>query len=70
MASSANLSASSTAYGTSRLRKLSRHYNTIYRYETNRLRNITRLFGHLLANDAISWTVFQLIKMNEDDTTG
>jgi len=45
------------------------YYDTIHRYETNRLRNIARLFGHLLANDAISWAVFQVIKMNEDDTT-
>ena len=45
------------------------YYDTIHRYETNRLRNIARLFGHLLANDAISWTVFQVIKMDEDDTT-
>ncbi len=29
------------------------YYDTIHRYETNRLRNIARLFGHLLANDAI-----------------
>ncbi|KAI0003354.1 MIF4G-domain-containing protein [Russula compacta] len=45
------------------------YYDTVHRYETNRLRNIARLFGHLLANDAISWTVLQVIKMNEDDTT-
>ena len=45
------------------------YYDTIHRYETNRLRNIARLFGHLLANDAMSWAVFQAIKMNEDDTT-
>ena len=45
------------------------YYDTIHRYETNRLRNIARLFGHLLANDAISWAVMQTIKMNEDDTT-
>jgi len=38
-------------------------------HETNRLRTIARLFGHLLANDAMSWTVLWLIKMNEDDTT-
>ena len=44
-------------------------YDTIHRYESNRLRNIARLFGHLLANDAISWTVLQAIEMNEDDTT-
>ncbi|KAI0029326.1 MIF4G-domain-containing protein, partial [Vararia minispora EC-137] len=45
------------------------YYSTIHRYETNRLRNIARLFGHLLANDAISWAVLQTIKINEDDTT-
>ncbi|KAI0274418.1 MIF4G-domain-containing protein [Russula aff. rugulosa BPL654] len=45
------------------------YYETIHRYETNRLRNIARLFGHLLANDAMSWAVLQVIKMNEDDTT-
>lgn len=45
------------------------YYDTIHRYETNRLRNIARFFGHLLASDAISWAVFSVIKMNEDDTT-
>lgn len=45
------------------------YYSTIHRYETNRLRNIARFFGHLLATDAIPWTVFDAVKMNEDDTT-
>jgi pre-mRNA-splicing factor CWC22 len=45
------------------------YYNTIHRYETNRLRNIARFFGHALATDAIPWSVFQAVKMNEDDTT-
>ncbi|EAU81980.2 pre-mRNA-splicing factor CWC22 [Coprinopsis cinerea okayama7 len=45
------------------------YYNTIHRYETNRLRNIARFFGHMLASDAIAWTVFECVKMNEDDTT-
>ena len=45
------------------------YFETIHRYETNRLRNIARLFGHLIANDAMSWAVLQVIKMNEDDTT-
>ncbi|CEQ39970.1 SPOSA6832_01542, partial [Sporobolomyces salmonicolor] len=45
------------------------YYATIHRYETNRLRNIARFFGHLLMTDAISWTVLETIKMNEDDTT-
>ncbi|KAL5511996.1 CWC22 [Sanghuangporus vaninii] len=45
------------------------YYDTIHRYETNRLRNIARFFGHMVATDAISWTVFDAIRMNEDDTT-
>ncbi|KAI0320321.1 MIF4G-domain-containing protein [Amylostereum chailletii] len=45
------------------------YYTTIHRYETNRLRNIARLFGHLIANDAVSWAVLQTIKINEEDTT-
>lgn len=45
------------------------YYDTIHRYETNRLRNIARFFGHLLASDSVSWAVFEVIKMNENDTT-
>ncbi|RDB24062.1 Pre-mRNA-splicing factor CWC22 [Hypsizygus marmoreus] len=45
------------------------YYTTIHRYETNRLRNIARLFGHLFATDAISWMVLDCVKINEDDTT-
>lgn len=45
------------------------YYDTIHRYETNRLRNIARFFGHILAQDGIPWTVFEVVKMNEDDTT-
>ena len=43
------------------------YYETIHRYETNRLRSIARCFGHLLASDSISWAGFSVIKMNEDD---
>ncbi|KAG9103624.1 pre-mRNA-splicing factor cwc22 [Ceratobasidium sp. 370] len=45
------------------------YFDTIHRYETNRLRNIARFFGHLLANDGISWAVFSVVKVNEEDTT-
>ncbi|OAX41880.1 MIF4G-domain-containing protein [Rhizopogon vinicolor AM-OR11-026] len=47
----------------------SNYYTTIHRYETNRLRNISRFFGHILATDAISWVVLECVKINEDDTT-
>ncbi|KIK68257.1 hypothetical protein GYMLUDRAFT_153768 [Collybiopsis luxurians FD-317 M1] len=45
------------------------YYTTIHRYETNRLRNIAKFFGHLFASDSISWVAFECIKINEDDTT-
>jgi len=50
-----------TAFGT--------YYDTIHRYETNRLRNIARFFGHLVANDALSWNAMGCIKLTEEDTT-
>ena len=45
------------------------YYETIHRYETNKLRNIARLFGHLVASDAISWAVLHVVHMNEEETT-
>lgn len=45
------------------------YYDTIHRYETNRLRNIARFFGHLLGTDAIGWHVFSVVHLNEDETT-
>ncbi|KAK5111113.1 pre-mRNA-splicing factor cwc22 [Meristemomyces frigidus] len=46
-----------------------KYYETIHRYETNRLRIIAQFFGHLLASDALSWDVFHVVQLNEEDTT-
>ncbi|RFU34801.1 hypothetical protein B7463_g1507, partial [Scytalidium lignicola] len=46
-----------------------KYYDTIHRYETNRLRNIARFFGHLLSSDAIGWHVLSIIHLNEEETT-
>jgi len=46
-----------------------KYYSTIHRYETNKLRNIARFFGHLLATDSIGWHVFSSIHLNEEETT-
>lgn len=45
------------------------YYETIHRYETNRLRNIAKFFGHMLASDALGWHVFSTIHLNEEETT-
>ena len=46
-----------------------KYYDTIHRFETNRLRNIARFFGHMLSSDAIGWHVLSIIHLNEEETT-
>ncbi|CRH02810.1 cell cycle control protein, putative [Plasmodium relictum] len=44
-------------------------YNTAHRLETAKLRNCSKFFAHLLYTDAISWSVFMIIKLTEENTT-
>lgn len=44
-------------------------YHTIHRLDTNKLRNVSKFFAHLLFTDSISWGVLSCIKLSEDDTT-
>lgn len=44
-------------------------FATVHRLETNRLRNIGKFFAHLLYTDAVSWGLFQTIKITEETTT-
>ncbi|TDH73034.1 hypothetical protein CCR75_007647 [Bremia lactucae] len=44
-------------------------YALIHRLETNKLRNVAKLFAHLLFTDALPWTVFEYIHLNEEETT-
>lgn len=44
-------------------------YETVHRYETNRLRNVAKYFGHLFSTDSLPWTCFSVIRLNEDETT-
>merc|ERR1712039_2458 len=37
------------------------------RLETNKLRNISKLFAHLLSTDSISWEVLRCIRLTIDD---
>lgn len=46
-----------------------KYYETIHRYETNRLRIIAQFFGHLLSSDAVSWHCLSCVHLNEDETT-
>ena len=44
-------------------------YNTIHRLETNKLRNVAKLFAHLLHTDSLPWSCLSVIHLNEDETT-
>ncbi|KAH7162402.1 hypothetical protein B0J13DRAFT_9679 [Dactylonectria estremocensis] len=46
-----------------------KYYETIHRYENNKLRNIAMLFGHMFASDALGWHCLSAIRLNEDETT-
>lgn len=50
-------------------RSLIQLYQTIHRYEMNQIRNLAKLFAHLLETDAISWSFFDCVQLTEDDTT-
>ena len=44
-------------------------YIKLHRLETNKLRNLANLYGHLLYTEAIDWMVLSTIKLTEEDTT-
>ena len=44
-------------------------YATVHRLETNKLRNVARFFAHLLAADALPWSVMAYIQLTEEATT-
>ena len=44
-------------------------YATIHRLESNRIRNVSKFFGHLLETEAIHWHILSSIKLTEEDTT-
>ncbi|CAI9581723.1 unnamed protein product, partial [Staurois parvus] len=44
-------------------------YDTIHRLETNKLRNVAKMFAHLLYTDSIPWSVLECINLSEETTT-
>lgn len=44
-------------------------YTNCHRFEMPKLRNVSKLFAHLLFTDAIGWEVLSVIHLNEHETT-
>ena len=51
------------------LEAFAQQYSTIHRLETNKLRNVAKLFAHLLHTDSMPWSCLANIHLNEDETT-
>ena len=39
------------------------YYATVHRLETNKLRNVAKMFGHLLHTDSMAWTCLEYIQV-------
>jgi len=46
-----------------------RQYETVHRLETNKLRNTSKFFAHLLYTDALPWSCLEVIRLTEETTT-
>eukprot|EP00040_Diaphanoeca_grandis_P028650 m.166256 g.166256 ORF g.166256 m.166256 type:complete len:870 (-) comp31420_c8_seq2:306-2915(-) len=44
-------------------------YKTVHRLETNKIRQMAKMFAHLFITDAVPWNIFEVIRLNEVDTT-
>ncbi|KAG6417365.1 hypothetical protein SASPL_119519 [Salvia splendens] len=44
-------------------------YSMIHRLDTVKLRNVAKLFPHLLATDALQWRILDCIQLTEEETT-
>ncbi|OAF67897.1 Pre-mRNA-splicing factor CWC22 [Intoshia linei] len=44
-------------------------FTLIHRLETGKLRNVAKLYAHLLFSDTISWKVFEIVNLTEETTT-
>ncbi|CAN8074149.1 unnamed protein product [Agarophyton chilense] len=45
------------------------HYATIHRFDTRKIRIIAYLFAFLLAEEAISWNILEVVRIVEEETT-
>jgi len=46
-----------------------KQYETVHRLETNKLRNTSKFFAHLLYTDALPWSCLDVIRLTEETTT-
>jgi len=57
------------AYQESFLCCFRRQYETVHRLETNKLRNTSKFFAHLIHTDSLPWSCLEIIRLTEETTT-
>ena len=45
------------------------HYNSIFKLEVNKVRNLGKIFGYLFVTHSIDWKIFQIVILRQDTTT-
>jgi len=45
------------------------YYGEVHRFETNKIRNVGKFFAALLSSDSMPWSIFELVSLNEEETT-
>lgn len=45
------------------------YYNTIFKLEVNKIRNIAKLYAHLFYTNSIDWKIMEIITIKQDTTT-
>ena len=63
------LCALNSKYSHSFERSFAVHYATIHRFELRKIRNIGCFYASLLATESLSWSVFQIVLLKQDETT-
>lgn len=44
-------------------------YETVHRFETNKIRNVAKFYAHLLTTESIDWSCLRCLKLRENATT-
>lgn len=45
------------------------YYNTMFKLEVNKIRNLAKLYGHLLHTFSIDWKILEIVVLKQDTTT-
>lgn len=45
------------------------YYNSVFKLEANKIRNLGKMYAHLFYTNSIDWKIMQVITLKQDTTT-